>query len=66
MITKVTPKLTPIVQKPIRANLQKAAVAGLAVLAGSSMSGGYIRPSVSKDMIIPGGMDFLKKRLTIF
>lgn len=60
MITKITPRLTSIAKQPVRANLQKTAVAGLAVLAGSSMSdwsGGHID---EVQRIIPGGLDFLE------
>lgn len=60
MITKVMPKLSPIVKQPIRANLQKAATVGLAVLAGSSMSGQGVDHSTI-EYIIPGGLDFKEK-----
>ena len=60
MITKVMPKLSPIVKQPIRANLQKASTVGLLFLAGSSMSGLGVDHSTI-DYIIPGGLDFKEK-----
>ena len=39
MITKTSSKLTPIIKPPIRSKLKKAGIAGLTILAGSSMSG---------------------------
>lgn len=58
MITKITPRLTSIAKQPVRANLQKTAVAGLALLAGSSMSGANTPHFEPTDMIIPGGLNF--------
>lgn len=61
MIAKIAPRLTSIAKQPVRANLQKTTVAGLAVLAGSSMSGAntpYFEPT---DMIIPGGLNLREK-----
>lgn len=60
MIQKIMPRIN-IVKQPVRAGLQKTAAAGLLLLAGSSMSGGYIRPSVTNDMVIPGGLNFLER-----
>jgi len=61
MITKINPKLTTIVKQPNRKNLQKASIAGLAVLAGSSMSGWHGPTFTPTDMVIPGGLDLKEK-----
>ena len=61
MITKITSKIAPIVKQPVRANLQKTAAVGLAVLAGSSMSGWHGPTSITVERIIPGGLDFKEK-----
>lgn len=61
MITKITSKLTPVVKQPVRANLQKAASVGLAVLAGSSMSGWHGPRYTTVEKIIPGGLDLKEK-----
>ncbi len=61
MITKITPRLTSIAKQPVRANLQKTAVAGLAVLAGCSMSGSDVPYYKATDMIIPGGLSFKER-----
>lgn len=61
MITKISSRLTPNIKQPIRANLQKTAIAGLAVLAGSSMSGWNTPEFVATQKVIPGGLDLREK-----
>ena len=66
MITKITSRLAPIAKQPVRANLQKTAITGLAILAGSSMSGWHdpIPRYIHKEpteMIIPNGLTLKEK-----
>ena len=60
MVQKIMPKI--VNQRTINRSNLKAATGGvLAVLAGSSMSGGNILPAITKDMIIPGGLSYKEK-----
>lgn len=61
MIQKIMPKLDAISKKPIRSTLQKTALVGLGVLAGSSMSGWHGPHFTPTEMIIPGGLDLKEK-----
>lgn len=61
MITKIMPGLNNITKHPVRANLQKTTTLGLALLAGSSMSGWHGPHFEPTEMVIPGGLNFQEK-----